>query len=151
LAFHHRQDVLQRQEDALQVVVDLRIPGIFAHFNRSAVGRAADIVDQNVDATEMIEAGFHHRFDGCRVGNVTLMGDNRAAHRLHAIDGFPDGLEIAVDRENPGAFLGETNGDSAPVAPAGADAACAGHDCNPIMQTAGHDGSPVRRRAGAKR
>jgi hypothetical protein len=30
LAFHHRKDILQRQEDGLQVVIDLRIPGIFA-------------------------------------------------------------------------------------------------------------------------
>jgi hypothetical protein len=79
------------------------------------------------------------------------VGDNLATGRLHAIDGLPDGIEIAVDRENPGAFLGEPHGDSAAVAPAGADAAGAGHDCNPILQTAGHDDSPVRRRAGAKR
>jgi hypothetical protein len=80
-----------------------------------------------------------------------LVGDNLTTHRLHAIDGLPDRVEIAVDRENPGAFLGEAHGDSAAAAPARADAAGGGHDCNPILQAAGHDDSPVKRRAGAKR
>jgi hypothetical protein len=151
LALHHGQDVLQRQEDTLQVVIDLRIPDLFVHFDGSAVGRAAHIVDQYVDAPETIEAGFHHRFDGCRACNVTLMGDKLTTHRLHAIDGLLDGIEIAVDRENPGTFLGETHGDSAAVAPAGTDAAGARHDCNPILQAAGHDDFPVKRRTGAKR
>jgi hypothetical protein len=95
--------------------------------------------------------GFHHRFDGSRAGNVTLIGDNLTTHRLHAIDGFADAVKIAVDREDPGAFLGEAHGDGAAVAPTRADAAGACDDCDPILQTAGQDGAPVKRRAGANR
>ena len=84
-------------------------------------------------------------------GDIALMGDNIAAHRLHAIDGFPDALEIAIDREDPGAFFSEAHGDGTTVAPTWADAAGACDDCDPIQQTPGQGCAPVKGRAGAKR
>src|SRR3546814_6134960 len=49
--------MLAGQEDVLEVVVDLTVPHFFRHFDRTARRRAADIVVQNVDAAEAVEAG----------------------------------------------------------------------------------------------
>ena len=61
------------------------------------------------------------------------MGDDLAACRLHALDGFRDAVEIAVDRENFRAFLGKAHRGRAAVAPAGADAAGAGDDRDAVL------------------
>ncbi len=150
LALHDRQHVLQGEEDAFQVGIDLRIPDIFTQFNGSAMRRAADIVDQYVDAAETIETGFHHDFDRCGAGDVALMRDDLAACFFHALDGLRHAVEIAVDGEYPGAFLGEAHGGSASVAPAGPDTAGAGDDRDAVLQASAHDAAPVKRRAGAK-
>ena len=143
--------MLQGEKDTFQVGIDLRVPDIFTQFNRAAMSRPADIVDQDVDAAKTIEAGLHHDVDRRSAGHVALMRDDLAAGFFHALDGFRDAVEIAVDGEYFGAFLGKANGGGAPVAPAGPDATRAGDDRDAALQASAHDAAPVRRRAGAKR
>ena len=101
--------------------------------------RAADVVDENVDAAEAVKAGLHHGGDGGAVGHVAMLHHDLAAGGFHPLDRLGDAVEIAVDRENLGAFLGEAHAGRAPVAPAGADAAGAGDDGDPVLQTSAHD------------
>ena len=107
------------------------------------MGRAADIVDQHVDAAEALDAGRHHGGDRGIVGDVALVHDDLAAGGLHALDRLGDAVEIAVDGENLGAFLGKAHAGGAAVAPAGADAAGAGDDGDPALQTSAHDVAPA--------
>ena len=67
------------------------------------------------------------------------------------VDSFLDAVEVTIDRENFCAFLGKAYGGSATIAPSGANTACAGHDCDAILQAATHDVAPVKLRAGANR
>ena len=64
--------------------------------------------------------------------------DDLAARRLHPLDGLGRAVEIAVDGENLGAFLGEAHAGGAAVAPAGPDAAGAGDDGDLALQTSAH-------------
>src|SRR5262249_4807082 len=148
LLLHHRQHVLQGQEHALEVVIDLGIPDLFAHFHRSAMGGAADIVDQHVDAAEPVETTLHHDLDRVGAGDVALLGDDLAAGGLHALDCFGNAVEIAVDGEDFRAFLGKAHGRGAAIAPARPDAAGPGDDRNLVLQASAH-AAPVSRRAGA--
>ena len=75
-----------------------------------------------------VDAGLHHGGDRGAVGDVALLHDDLAADGLHPLDGLGGAVEIAVDRENLGAFLGEAHAGGAAVAPAGPDAAGAGDD-----------------------
>ena len=61
------------------------------------------------------------------------MQHDLAARRLHALDGLRGAVEIAVDGENLGAFLGEAHAGGAAIAPAGADAAGAGDDRDLVL------------------
>ena len=133
LFFHHRQHVLAGQKHALEIGIDLRVPDFFRHFHRPAGGRTADIVDQHVDAAETLDAGGHHGGDRGIVGDVALLHGDFAARGFHPLDRLGDTGEIAVDGENFGAFLGKAHGGSAAIAPAGADAAGAGHDSDAIL------------------
>jgi hypothetical protein len=143
--------VLQREENAFQVGIDLRIPDCFGQFDRPAGSRTAHIIDQHVDAAEMLKAGLHHDFDRGGVGDIALVRDDFATHRLHALDGLCNAVQLAVDCKYPGAFFRKAHGGGAPVAPAGADAACAGDDRNASLQTLAHVYAPVSLRAAAKR
>ena len=60
LALHDRQHVLAGEKYALEVVVDLAVPGRFRQLDRTAGSRAADVVDQHVDAAERGQAGLDH-------------------------------------------------------------------------------------------
>ena len=130
--------------------VDLGVPVFFRHFDRPAMRRAAHIVDQHVDAAKAFDAGGHHGGDCGIVGDVAWMGDDLAACGFHPLDRLGGAVEIAVDRENLGAFLGKPDGGGAAVAPAGSDAAGAGDDGNASLQASAHDPPPVAHRlAGA--
>ena len=148
LLLHHRQHVLAGQEHAFEIGVDLGVPDLFRHFHRPAGRRPADIVHQDVDAAEMPDTSLHHRGDGGTVGDVAGMHDDFAACSFHFVDRLARAVAIAVDRKNPGALLGETHRGGAAIAPAGANAAGAGDDGDPALQTSAHDPSL---RAGAKR
>ena len=71
--------------------------------------------------------------------------DDVAADGLHALDRLGGAVEIAVDRENLGAFLGKAHAGGAPVAPAGADAAGAGDDGDAALQTSAHGFASILR------
>src|SRR5581483_1216646 len=60
------------------------------------------------------------------VGDVALVGNDRAGIAAGLLQRLLDRIEIAVDREHLGAFLGEAHCGGPAVAPAGADAAGAG-------------------------
>src|SRR4029077_10682673 len=96
-----------------------------------------------------IEAGFHHHLNRGSAGDVTLMRDDVAAGFFHALDGFRDAVEVTVDGEYLGAFLGKAQGGGAPIAPPGPDATCAGDDRDAVLQASAHGVAPVKRRAGA--
>src|ERR1700738_947237 len=49
LALHDWKDVFAAEERALQIEVDLRVPNFFAHRNRIAGSRAADVVHEYID------------------------------------------------------------------------------------------------------
>ena len=101
--------------------------------------------DQHVDAAEVLDAGRHHGGDRGIVGDIALMQDDLAAGFLHALDRLGGAVEIAVDRENLGAFLGEAHAGGAAIAPAGPDAAGAGDDGDLALQTSAHDWAPLLR------
>ena len=60
LAFHHRNDVFAAQERGLQIEVDLPVEHLFRHGHGVARLGPADIVHQDVDAFEPVQAGLHH-------------------------------------------------------------------------------------------
>ena len=114
------------------------------------MGRAADIVDQHIDAAEFLDAGRHHGGDRGVVGDVALLQHDLAANGFHAFDRLGGAVEITVDAENLGAFLGKAHRGGAAVAPAGTDAAGAGDNRNASLQASAHDFAPaVSFRAGA--
>src|SRR4029079_10906116 len=80
----------------------------------------------------------HHDLDRSCAGDIALMGDNFATGCLHALNGFRDAVEIAVDAENRRTCRGETHANRAAVAPAGADAACASDDRDAVLQAPAH-------------
>ena len=57
---HHRQHEFAAQEHCLEVEVDLPVPDLFGHRNRIAGRRAANIIDQDIDPLEAVQAGLHH-------------------------------------------------------------------------------------------
>ena len=149
LPLHHRQHVLAGEKHGGEIHIELRVPNLLAHLRRPAGRRAADIVDEDIDAAEAIDAGFHHGGDRGAVGDVALMHDDVAADGFDFVDGFGGAFGIAVDGKDFRAFLGEAHAGGAAVAPAGPDRARAGDDGDPVLQTLGHvrvTSSSARRR-----
>src|SRR6185369_820396 len=70
LFLHHRQHVLAAEEHALEIQVDLRVPDILGHLHRAAGSRAADVIHEDVDAPELLDAGLDHGGDGLAIGDV---------------------------------------------------------------------------------
>src|SRR5439155_13556393 len=120
------------KEHALQVVVHLRIPELLAHLDRSAGRRAADVVDQDVDASPGLYTVLHHACGSAAVGDVANISlDNP----LGLFDGLAQARCIAVHGENLRAFLREAHRRGAAVAPARADRAGAGDDRNATLKS----------------
>src|SRR3989442_1556850 len=98
----------------------------------SAGRRAADIVDQDVDASPGLYTVVHHTGSSTAVGDVANISlDNP----LGLFDGLAQAPCIAVHGENLRAFLREAYRGGAAVAPARADRAGAGDDRNPILKS----------------
>ena len=57
---HEGNGVFAAKEGGLQVEVDLAVPDLLSHGDRVAGGRAADVVDEDVEAFETGDAGLHH-------------------------------------------------------------------------------------------
>ena len=134
---HDRNDVAAGQEDALEIVVDLIIETLFRHFGGAAGGRAADIVDQDIDAAEFLAAGLGHGADLGIVEHVADMGRDLAViadarHRLG------HGVGVLIDGEDLGALAREQNRGGAAIAPAGSDAAGPGDQRDFAFDATGH-------------
>jgi hypothetical protein len=115
------------------------------------VSRASDIIDQDIDPAEAIEAGFHHGLDRSCVGDVASVGYDLAARCLCALNSLTHAVEVTIDGKDFCAFLDKTYSGSAAIAPTWADAPSAGYDRYPVPQSPAHDAGPVRERARAKR
>src|SRR3546814_4011611 len=97
--------MLAGQEDVLEVVVDLTVPHFFRHFDRTARRRAADIVVQNVDAAEAVEAGGDRGGYRLGIGDIGPMPGAAAAlvldgaagllRRVHGHDDPREGCALA--------------------------------------------------------
>jgi hypothetical protein len=114
------------------------IPTLLAELGRAAGGGAAHIVDQHVDAAETGAAGAHQLLDLRAVGRVAFMRLDLAAGVAHARQRLGHGVGVLVGRKDPGALLGEDHRHGAAIAPARADAARAGHDCDLALQPSRH-------------
>src|SRR3546814_7258966 len=106
LLLHDRQDMLAGQEDVLEVVVDLTVPHFFRHFDRTARRRAADIVVQNVDAAEAVEAGGDRGGYRLGIGDIGPMRGADAALVLDGAAGPRRGVPVGLAREDACAFAG---------------------------------------------
>jgi len=138
LLFHHRNDVLAPEKHALEIEVDLRVPGLLGHLDRAARRRAPDVVDEHVDPTIGLHAGVHHRGDVLGARDVAEMGGDGSARFVHAFHGLAQPLGIAIHGEDLRAFLGEAHRGRASVAPARSDRARTGDDRDLAIQTARH-------------
>ena len=121
-----------------EVEVQLGSPVGLVQVGRAAVLRAADVVDQHVQATERVLRGGDHLADLVGVRDV-------AGVALRDPAGVGDQLQcrlqrcrIAVHGQHPRALTGEHVSRRAAVAPAGADAARAGDDRDLSLEPAGH-------------
>src|SRR5690606_40992165 len=126
------------QVDALQVEIDLAVPGLFVQVHRPAIARAADIVDQDVDPPPLVQAGAHQLAHGVRGRDVGAPAGDLAAGFAPPRHGFRHRGLVQVHGEYARAFLREPIGDGAAIAPAGAHAARAGHDCDLALQASCH-------------
>ena len=125
------------KKNALEIVVDLLVEGFFRHFRDAARGRAADIVDENVDAAKSLAARLRHVAHLRIVEHVADMGHDLAVvadarHRLR------HRIRILVDGKNLGALAREQHRRGAAVAPARADTAGAADQRYFARQTSGH-------------
>src|SRR5439155_195161 len=103
---HDRDDVAAAQEHAFEIVVDLPVEILFRHFRHAARRRAADIVDQDVDAAEFFAACIGHLGDLRVIKHVAEMGGDLAVI-ADARDGLGHRLGCFVDSEDFGALAGE--------------------------------------------
>ena len=79
---------LQPRNTLLRLKSTWRVPDLFVHLDRAAGGRAADVVDQDVDAAEGADAGGHHR--GHAVASGDVAGPGCAACHVVVLAPAPD-------------------------------------------------------------
>jgi hypothetical protein len=118
LSLHLRQHVLAGEECAFEVDVHLLVPDRFVHRHRVARLRAADVVDQDVDAAKAGDAGLHQRL---HVGGAGHVADLHLRHAAFGLDQFAGGLcgfLIQVAAIDAGALARQQHGDRLAVAPA---------------------------------
>ena len=122
--------MLAAEEHALEIKVDLRVPDFLGHLHRAARRRAAHVVHQDVDTSELLDARLDHGGDRLAVGDVANMGGD-AGRFLHR---FLQACRIAVDGENLGAFFHEAHDGRAAIAPARPHRAGAGDDGDLVLK-----------------
>src|SRR5262245_11010978 len=93
--------MLAAEKNALEVVVDLRVPGVFGQLDWTTGGRTAHIVHQDINAAVSPKTGFDHACDRGALGHVAVVRRDRAAEgsdtveRLfHRLDGYIDGKDF---------------------------------------------------------
>jgi hypothetical protein len=123
-----RQRVLAGEEDALEVVVDLRVPHVLAHLDRPAPGRATDVVHQHVQAAEALDAARHHRRHRPGAGDIAGDAFEHAARCADALRRLVHAPRLAVGAHHLRALLREAAGHGPAVAPARADRTGAGDE-----------------------
>ena len=126
------------QEDAFEVVVDLRVPDLFAHLDRAARRRATDVVDQHIDTAKPRQALRHHVGNGRGLRDIAHRRFNLAARLFHQAHGLQQARHVTVNGKHPRAFLRKTNRNRPPVAPARAHRARAGNERHLAFQPPGH-------------
>jgi len=112
------------------------LEGLVAHVEQFAVRHFLRIVDQDVEATEMIDHGFHAGLQRLQALHLALHGERLAATALDLGDGVLQFRQRAAGNRHAGAFGGEREGDALAHALAGA-----GDECDPVVEQT-HDVSP---------
>ena len=118
---------------AVHLLIEIR----FRHFRHAARRRAANIVDQNVDTAEFFPARLDHLGNLRVIEHVANMGGNLAVI-ADARDGLGHRLGSFVDGEDFGALAGEKHRGGAPIAPAWADTASPGNECDLALDSSHH-------------
>ena len=88
MAFHDGQNRFHRQKSCFDVQIHLSVPCFFAHLNGATRLRLADVVDQNVDATQHVHAALYHvlhifsdrHIGGRHMGFATFFFDDFLGH-----------------------------------------------------------------------
>src|SRR5262249_58377972 len=117
--------------------IDLAAEILFGDFRDPACRRAADIIDEDVDAAEFFLAGSRHGGDLRIVENVANMRDDLAviADPRH---GLAHRLRILVDCADLAPLAGEQHRGRASIAPAWADTARSGNQRNLALDSSRH-------------
>ena len=115
------------EKHAFEIIVDLLVEILFRHFGGAAGGRAADIVDQDIDRAEFLAAGRHHGADLRIVEHIADMGGDFAVI-ADPRDRLGHRVGILVDGKDFGAFAGEQDRGGPAVAPARPNAAGPGNE-----------------------
>ena len=108
-------------EHRLEVDVDNGVPLLLGHTLEGGVFGDASVVDQHVDATEVLDDLFDNLLGLSEVGGVGGIGFGLDAHGLEFLFGFQH--EVAqgdVGKGDVAALLGETDGDGLADAATGA-------------------------------
>ena len=113
--------MLAGQKNAFEVVIDLRVPHLFAHLHRTAFGRTAHVVDQDIDPAQALDAQSHGRCQSGAVGDIASQGDELAAGRFNQLGCLLHALGVAVYAHHLRALFGKAHRDGPPIAPAGTD------------------------------
>src|SRR5690606_36504591 len=100
LFLHDGQRIFTAQIDALEVEVQLLVPGGFVQGYRPALARPADIVDQDIQPAEDFRACPHHGADLVGARDIGLPGVYGAANLGHPGHGLGQRIRVTVDREN---------------------------------------------------
>ena len=138
LRFHVRDRRLHRKEGAGDVARERVVPVLERHLHQRRAGaRAADIVVQDVDPPERVDAGRDHGGDFALVGHVRLMRDGGAAFAFDDIAGFPGRLQPTVDAEHRRALARIEHRRRLAVAPARPDGAGTGNQRDPAGDAPG--------------
>jgi hypothetical protein len=147
---HDRDDVAAAQEHALEIVVDLLVEIRFRHLRHAACGRAADIVDQNVDAAELFAARLRRLGDLPVIEHVTDMSGDLAVI-ADACDGLGHRLGCFVDGEDFGALASKQHRGGTAIAPARTDTTSPGNERDfafySALDSSCHAPSPLCERA----
>src|SRR5262249_36889219 len=121
LRLHDRDDVLHRQERALEVDGEHAVPLGLGQVDHAAEAGDADVVVEPVDAAVGGAAGRDHRGDVGGAGDVGLKGARFPALAVDDARGLFGSRAVHVRAEYLGALAREGDGGGLAVAPAGPD------------------------------
>jgi hypothetical protein len=117
----------------------LQVRNLLGELDGAPGSRAADVVHQNVDRSELLQAGLGHRCHfgvRCHVAGVRNDELPRLAGQRKRL---LEARRVAVHREDARAFFGESDRNRAAVAPALADTAGTGDDRHLVLKSLVHE------------